>query len=55
MDAQELSNYLNEPQSKKVFKLLDRLIRSEGRKKLYQNIYYHLGCDLDWYFNPSTE
>jgi hypothetical protein len=55
MDAQELSNYLNEPQSKKVFKLLDRLIRSEGRKKLYQNIYYHSGCDLDWYFNPSTE
>jgi hypothetical protein len=55
MNAQELSNYLNEPQSKKVFKLLDRLIRSEGRKKLYQNIYYHSGCDLDWYFSPSTE
>ena len=55
MSTEELSNYLNQPESKKVFKLLDRILRSEGSDILYQNMYYHSGCDLDYYFHPSGQ
>lgn len=54
MDIEELSNYLNTEESKKVFKLLDRVIKSYGGDMLYQNMYLQSGCDFDYYFSPAS-
>jgi len=54
MSTEELSNYLNQPESKKVFKLLSRILKSEGANRLYQNMYYNSGCDFDYYFSPVS-
>lgn len=54
MNTEELSNYLNQPESIKVFKLLSRILKSEGANRLYQNMYYHSGCDFDYYFSPTS-
>lgn len=55
MELSELKGYLETEKSKKIIKLLSKIMKSEGKNELYQTITIYEGGDVSYYFSPYTE
>jgi len=55
MEISELRSYIESDTSKKIIKLLSKIMKSYNRERLYQTITIYNGDDVNYYFSPNTE
>jgi hypothetical protein len=53
MEISELRDYLETEVSKKMIKLLSKIMKSYNRERLYQTITIYNGDDVNYYFSET--